>query len=58
MVVGIFLAPDDDVLVSVQSRTRRFELSVKAKGGYHCKYILQGNAWLVTFVTFSLIGMF
>ena len=30
MVVDIFLAPDDDVLVSVQSRTRRFETASKS----------------------------
>ena len=30
MVVDIFLAPDDDVLVSVQSRTRRFETVSKS----------------------------
>ena len=30
MVVDIFLAPDDDVLFSVQSRTRRFETISKS----------------------------
>ena len=30
MVVDIFLAPDDGVLVSVQSRTRRFETVSKS----------------------------
>ena len=33
-------------------------LSIKAKGGYHCKYILQCYAWLFTFDTYSLIKTF
>ena len=53
-----WLAPDDDVLVSVQSRARRFETVSNSYGGNHCKYNLQGYAWLFTFVTYSLIGMF
>ena len=56
---SIFLAPDDDVLVSVQSGTRRFETVSKSyrREVIHCKYILQGYARLFTFVTYSLIGM-
>ena len=55
MVVEFFSAPDGDVLVFVQSTTRRFETLVKIKGDNHCKYILQCYAWLFTFDTYSLI---
>ena len=44
MVVEIFLAPDGDVLVLCRAGHAVLRLSVKAKRGNHCKYILQGYA--------------